>query len=143
MIERVRRYFRDESVGIAVPVGFVLLYALWNLLISIVGGVFYPFVLHLAKGDAQDAYRLDFHVGHVLVDVSTPFTYAVAFLLLVPVVYFVFVRGNDPDGDASFEMRECPACKSDVFSDATRCAFCTSEIEPLSAGGAEEATIHG
>lgn len=61
----------------------------------------------------------------------------VAFLLVAAAIYFVVVapmgkleerraRGQDPT------ERQCPECLSDVPVAAKRCAFCTSELQPLS-----------
>jgi len=41
-----------------------------------------------------------------------------------------------PTTDQPAVTRDCPYCKSSVPADATRCAFCTSALEPaLAVGG--------
>jgi hypothetical protein len=107
MIARIRWFLRTEPVGITLPVGFILLYAVWNLLDAVVYGLALPFVIHVFH-DQQDAYRLDFHIGNVLVDATAPFVHAVSLVLIALVVYFVFVRVISADSDADAGMRECP-----------------------------------
>ncbi len=133
MMERLARLFREESTAITVPVGFVVLYATWTLLASIIGGVFYPVLLRLldkdpSGGDFDDA-RISFHIGNVLVDVTTLIIYGAAFVLLTLLIYLLITRWL-VNGE-SFEMRECPECKSDIFADARRCAFCSAAVTPL------------
>lgn len=52
---------------------------------------------------------------------------AVYFFIVLPVKRFEERRGKQPGA------HPCPHCKSEIPVDATRCAFCTSEVAPASA----------
>lgn len=132
---RLVRLFRDESTAITVPAGFVVVYATWSLLASIVGGVFFPILMRLLNKDLysgdDDDFRIRFHIGDVLVDMTTLIIYGASFVLLALLIYFLVTHWLVDD--EPFEMRECPECKSDIFADARRCAFCSATVTPLGA----------
>jgi large conductance mechanosensitive channel len=61
------------------------------------------------------------------------------FVIVAAVLFFLIIRpvnrlmarlGRTPDEDP---VRECPACLSKVPEAATRCAYCTSTLEPVAA----------
>jgi large conductance mechanosensitive channel len=57
-----------------------------------------------------------------------------SFIVMAAVVYFLIVRPYAAF-KARFEpppapKRKCPFCKSQIDEDATRCAYCTSELAP-------------
>jgi large conductance mechanosensitive channel len=69
-----------------------------------------------------------FQYGNLIQDVIT-------FVLVAAVVFFVVVRPlrmlmekrrTEPDPESA--NRPCPYCRSDIPKEATRCAFCTSEV---------------
>ena len=55
---------------------------------------------------------------------------AVFFFVVVPVNKLMAKRKTEPDVDAT--TRECPECLSSIPTAATRCAFCTTEVQPVS-----------
>ncbi|MER0447637.1 MscL family protein [Streptomyces sp. Edi4] len=65
---------------------------------------------------------------------------AIAFVITAAVLYFVVVvpmmkvqarfDRKDKPVDIKAALRDCPACYSQVPGIATRCAHCTSELEP-------------
>jgi large conductance mechanosensitive channel len=60
-------------------------------------------------------------------------THAVSFLILAWILFFAVRwvnRLRQPDAPPPPSTRACPFCKSNVHNTATRCAFCTAEIEP-------------
>lgn len=63
------------------------------------------------------------------------FINAAVALLLVALALFFVVRWTNrlrrPDTPAAPRTRACPRCKSTIDDQATRCAFCTSEVEPV------------
>ena len=132
MRQRLSRLLREESTAITVPAGFIVLYATWSLFASIVGGVFYPLLLRLLDKDPKrdvDDLRITFHVGNVLVDITSVFIYGTTFVITVLFIYLLMTRWlakEDDDG-----TRECPECKSNIFADASRCAFCSAAVVPL------------
>jgi large conductance mechanosensitive channel len=58
---------------------------------------------------------------------------AVVFFLVVKPVNALMDRLRTEPADAS--QRKCPECLSEIPSEARRCAFCTSEVEPEPAAG--------
>ncbi len=66
----------------------------------------------------------------------------VSFLIIAAVIFFLVVKPVNallarfkPTTDQPAITRDCPYCKSSVPADATRCAFCTSELTPGGAPG--------
>lgn len=59
-------------------------------------------------------------------------TMAAVFFLLVKPVNALTVRLLGPEEPTSPAQRECPQCLSQVRAAARRCAYCTSELQPVS-----------
>ena len=62
----------------------------------------------------------------------------IAFLIVAAVLFFLVVkpvnalmnaRRTEPDVES--ETRECPECLSKIPAGASRCAFCTAKVKPL------------
>ena len=53
----------------------------------------------------------------------------VFFFVVQPVNYLMARLRTEPDVDS--ETRACPECLSHIPREATRCAFCTTEVPPL------------
>jgi large conductance mechanosensitive channel len=53
---------------------------------------------------------------------------AVFFLIVKPVNYVMARMRTEPEADA--ETRACPECLSLIPVEATRCAYCTTEVPP-------------
>ncbi len=56
---------------------------------------------------------------------------AVFFLVVRPINVLMERRRTEPDVES--ETRECPECLSNIPRAAKRCAFCTAEVQPLTA----------
>lgn len=56
---------------------------------------------------------------------------AVFFLVVKPVNYLMARLRTEPDVDSP--TRGCPECLSQIPMAATRCAFCTTEVPPMTA----------
>jgi large conductance mechanosensitive channel len=74
-----------------------------------------------------------FRYGHFL-------NVLVAFLIIAAVVFFLVIKPVNalmarflPSPPVDVKTRTCPRCLSDIPVAATRCAFCTSEVEPAAA----------
>jgi large conductance mechanosensitive channel len=134
MIARLRAFCREESLGIVLPVGFVLLFALWNLVEASSQAFVYPILTDLLEEDEQFA-RLDFTLGDVVFDWTFLGFELPAFIVLCGILYFVFIRplpeGNEYIDESDDGMRSCPECFSEIVVEARRCPFCTAVIEPL------------
>ena len=62
-----------------------------------------------------------------------------AFLIIAAVVFFFVIKPintlmarRQPDTAVDVTTRACPDCISDIPIAATRCAFCTSKVDPIS-----------
>ena len=62
-----------------------------------------------------------------------------AFLIIAAVVFFFVIKPinalmarRQPDTAVDVTTRACPDCVSDIPITATRCAFCTSKVDPIS-----------
>jgi large conductance mechanosensitive channel len=65
---------------------------------------------------------------------------AITFLLIALALFFVVKwinRLRRPDTPPAPSTRSCPYCKSIIDVTAERCAYCTSDIEPVNSGKVE------
>jgi len=58
--------------------------------------------------------------------------FVVFFFVIKPLNYMTERRRKGLDDEDSDE-RPCPECKSSIPKEATRCAFCTSQVPPIAA----------
>jgi large conductance mechanosensitive channel len=81
---------------------------------------------------------LQFTIGHGVFQYGILLTDIITFLIVATVVFFLVVHpvrvlmdrrraGVDPES----EDRACPECLSDIPKAATRCRYCTAQVEPL------------
>jgi len=117
---------RGNVVDLAVAV--VLGGAFGKIVTAFVSGLIMPLVSYvLPKGDWQTLVVGKFQVGALLGAV-------IDFLLIALVVFLVFVKGiasltRKPEAPAPPATKPCPRCLEAVPKAATRCKFCTSELE--------------
>jgi large conductance mechanosensitive channel len=126
---------RGNVVDLAVAV--VIGAAFANVVNSIVKNLITP-VIALIGGtpDFSSVHTGPIMWGNILNDVLT-------FLITAAVVYFVFVlpmnrltaRMKPAAPTAAPKTRPCPECLSQIPLEAHRCAFCTSEVEPVKVTG--------
>ena len=93
-----------------------------------------------AIGGQPDFSALAFEINGSRFAYGEFFNALIAFLIIALVVYFFVVvpvgklmerrKSEEPAGPVT---RECPECLSKVPEAARRCAFCTSELTPVSA----------
>lgn len=119
----------DLAVGIIIGVAF--------------GTVVSSFVKNLLTPLISIPGKVNFTSLHFTINKST-FLYGVflndliSFVIIAAAVFFFVVRplnalanrmhrGASPDD----ETRSCPECLSDIPVKATRCASCTSQVEPV------------
>lgn len=62
----------------------------------------------------------------------------ISFLIIAAVIFFLVVKPLNAlmarmgrGGEAETPSRDCPYCMSSIPVTATKCAFCTSEVEPV------------
>ena len=140
MVARIREWCRSESLGIVLPVGFILLFATWQLLARVAQGLIYPFLRNIFEDD-DDAFfgGIDTEGGGVTIDVGFAVMDLIALLMLGALVYWLFVRPIRGELDEEDATRECPECLSEIMVEARRCAFCSAEVTPVSGAGPGDA----
>ncbi len=120
----------DLAVAVIIATFFgVIVKDLVNLILSIFaipGRNFRPFA------------GLQFTIGHGVFQYGVLLQDTITFVVVALVVFFLVVHpvrvlmdrrrsGADPESDD----RACPECLSDIPKAATRCRYCTAQIEPL------------
>jgi len=141
MIDRVRDYFRDEAIGVTIPVGVVVGLALSALLRTAYLYVLTPLLAQTALGDEEDfgAFGfndLDFNIGDATIAYGIPLVDLLTLASIAAIAWWLFVRPTRVELDAVADrQRECPECKSLIVVGASRCPFCTAQIAPLVADG--------
>ena len=118
---------KGNVVDLAVAV--VLGGAFGKIVTAFVGGLIMPLVSYvLPKGDWQTFMVGRFQVGTLLGAILD-------FLLIALVVFLVFVKGlaamtkKQEEALVAPDTKPCPRCLEAVPKAATRCKFCTSELE--------------
>ena len=126
--------FLFKSNALALAIGVIIGAALGTVVSSLVNDIIMP-PIGLALGG------VDFtELQIVLRSGATPeetvairwgnFLQALITFILIAFVVFVISRRFLPPEPAPPAMRTCPFCRESVSVDATRCAHCTSELEP-------------
>ncbi|MEU8524276.1 MULTISPECIES: large conductance mechanosensitive channel protein MscL [Streptomyces] len=97
-------------------------------------------LIGLATGSVGDFSEAKFHVGKTIFPYGLAISAAIAFVITAAVLYFCIVVpmtkvqerfAKEEAKDVKSEKRDCPACFSEIPAIATRCAHCTSEVEPV------------
>jgi hypothetical protein len=126
MIDRIREFFRDEHIGITIPVGVVTGITLSSLLLAVTTGLVIPALKSTPLGDDNESFGggffgLDFTIGDVTFDYTQALAYSLVLGVLALIAWWLFIRA--PVGiETDDNLRECPECKSLIVADARRCA---------------------
>ncbi|WP_030757344.1 large conductance mechanosensitive channel protein MscL [Streptomyces griseus] len=103
-------------------------------------------LIGLATGSVGDFSEAQFSVGKTVFPYGLAIAATIAFLITAMVLYFLFVVpmakvqarfAKEEAADPKSEKRDCPRCYAEIPAIATRCAHCTSEVEPVAAALAE------
>jgi len=125
---------RGNVIDLAVAV--VIGAAFTAIVNSLVADIITPFIAAIfGKPNFSGLYFTingsEFHYGNFL-------NALVSFLIIAAVLFFLIVKPVNAlmarmgrGGEAETPSRECPYCKSDIPVSATKCAHCTSEVEPV------------
>lgn len=115
---------------VQLAVAFVLGLAFAAVVTSLVENIITPLIA--AIGGQPDFSALDFTVNDSIFRYGIFLNALIAFILIAAVIFFVIVRPysrlEDRFKREDTSMRDCPECKSSIPVDATRCAFCTTQV---------------
>ncbi|MFJ5706394.1 MULTISPECIES: large conductance mechanosensitive channel protein MscL [unclassified Streptomyces] len=96
-------------------------------------------LIGLATGSVGDFSEARFQVGKTVFPYGLAISATIAFAITALVLYFLFVVpmakvqerfAKEEAADPKSEKRDCPRCFTEIPAIATRCAHCTSEVEP-------------
>ncbi|MFF4168614.1 MscL family protein [Streptomyces sp. NPDC001744] len=121
------------AIGLAVGSAFT----------SVVTGFSKAFItplIGLATGSVGNFNDATFSVGRTVFPYGLAISATIAFVITAVVLYFLilvpmtkiqlrFARQEAADPKA--EKRDCPRCYTEIPAIASRCAHCTSEVEPV------------
>jgi large conductance mechanosensitive channel len=139
MIFKIREFLRSESLGITIPVGVALLWALWSLILTTVGVVLIPILVELVSNDS-DPFSFDnetFTAFGIQFRWITLMVEWVSFVAFAGATYWLLIRSDPEDLPSDDEMRDCPECLSSIFIEAKRCAFCTASVPPIAGSSSD------
>ncbi|WP_435974576.1 MscL family protein [Streptomyces sp. Qhu_M48] len=129
----VRGNVISMAVGLAVGTAFT----------AVVTGFSKAFItplIGLATGTVGNFNDARFHVGGTVFPYGLAISAAIAFVITAAVLYFLIVAplakvqarfAKEQAADPKAEKRDCPRCFTEIPAIATRCAHCTSEVEPV------------
>ncbi|MEV4252413.1 large conductance mechanosensitive channel protein MscL [Spirillospora sp. NPDC049652] len=124
--------FRGNVVDLAVA---VVIGAAFSALVNAFVDSFIGPLLALVGGQ-PNFNSLGFKINGTLFPYGKFLTAAISFLIIALVVYFLIVMPmakvlHRLTRKEEASERPCPYCLSDIPLRATRCMFCTSEVQPV------------
>ncbi|MEU8519815.1 large conductance mechanosensitive channel protein MscL [Streptomyces sp. NBC_01216] len=123
------------AIGLAVGAAFT----------AVVTGFSKAFItplIGLATGSVGDFSEASFTLRGTVFPYGLLIAAAIAFVITAAVLYFLVVVpmakiqarfAKEEKAEATAAKRDCPRCFSSIPAVASRCAHCTSEVEPVAA----------
>lgn len=125
---------RGNVVDLAIAV--VIGAAFSGIVDALVKGVIMPLIGAFGGKPNFDAYW--FAINGSEIKIGTFVTALVNFLIIAAVIFFLVLKPVNTlmvrlqkHEDAPATTRDCPYCLSSIPVQATRCAYCTSEVTPV------------
>jgi large conductance mechanosensitive channel len=125
---------RGNVIDLAVAV--VIGAAFTAVVTSLVANIITP--LMAAIFGQPDFSDLKFTINNSIFRYGAFFNAVISFLIIAAVVFFLVVKPLNAlmarmgrGAEAETPSRDCPYCMSAIPVTATKCAFCTSEVEPV------------
>ncbi len=125
---------RGNVVDLAIAV--VIGAAFSGIVDAMVKGIIMPIIGILGGKPSFDSYYWDINGSHILI--GTFLTAVVNFLIIAAIIFFfvlqpinMLMARRKTELPADPTTRDCPYCLSSIPIKATRCPFCTSEVEPV------------
>jgi large conductance mechanosensitive channel len=126
---------RGNVVDLAVAV--VIGAAFSGIINSLVANLITPLIA--AIGGQPDFSALTFTINGSVFRYGAFLNSLISFLIVAAVIFFLVVKPINAlmarmgrGAEAKIPSRECPYCKSAIPVTATKCAYCASEVEPVS-----------
>ncbi|MFE5910933.1 large conductance mechanosensitive channel protein MscL [Streptomyces wedmorensis] len=100
-------------------------------------------LIGLATGSVGDFSEASFKVKGTVFPYGLAIAAVIAFVITAAVLYFLIVVpmtkiqdrfAKAEAADPKSEKRDCPRCFTEIPAIASRCAHCTSEVEPVALG---------
>jgi large conductance mechanosensitive channel len=133
------REFRDFILRgnvVDLAVGIIIGVAFGTVVSALVKDLITPLIA--AIGGKPDFSGLSFTINHSKFLWGDFINAVISFVIIAAVVFFFVVKPVNtlmarfkPTPETPAVTRDCPYCKSSVPVDATRCAFCTSELTAI------------
>ncbi len=128
----------DLAVGIVIGVAF------GNVVSAFVKDLITPLITIPGKTQFQN---LTFSVGHAVFSYGDFLNVLLSFIVIAAVIFFLVVKpmnalaARRKRGEVVPDPtdRPCPYCLSQIPIKATRCAYCTSEVAPITVPATAEA----
>ena len=127
--------FRGNVVDLAIAV--VIGAAFGAVVQAFVKDLLTPLISIPGKANFQD---LKFTIRDSVFAYGDFLNVLIAFVTIAAAVFFLVVRPLNilmarrrTETDVESETRECPECLSNIPNGASRCAFCTAKVTPLTA----------
>ncbi len=125
---------RGNVVDLAIAV--VIGAAFSGIVDAMVKGIIMPIIGIFGGKPSFDSYYWDINGSHILI--GTFLTAVVNFLIIAAIIFFfvlqpinMLMARRKTELPADPTTRDCPYCLSSIPIKATRCPFCTSEVEPV------------
>lgn len=123
--------FKGNLIDLAVA--FILGAAFTAVTTSVVNDLFMPLIGALVSNESFS--DLNVEVGGATVTYGN-FVDSLVYFVLVALILFVVVRAVNRierpfEDDPAPTTRECPFCLQSIPRKASRCSFCTSNVEPV------------
>ncbi|MEO7076003.1 MAG: large conductance mechanosensitive channel protein MscL [Ktedonobacterales bacterium] len=122
------------DLAIAVVIGL----AFGAVIAALVKDLITPLIA--AIGGQPDFSRLAFTINKSTFLYGDFINVVISFLILAAVIFFLVIKPlnylmsrRKTELPVDPATRDCPFCLSSIPNAATRCAFCTAEVEPLAA----------
>ena len=121
--------FLTKSNALALAIGIIIGIAFGEVVDALVKDVLMDFIAALVGQPSFDSLSVHLNDGYIHYGV---FLTALVNFLIVAFVLLLVVKAIRRFSDMRAQgSRECDYCKEFVAVDATRCKFCTSELQPL------------
>ena len=100
-------------------------------------------LIGLATGSVGDFSEASFSIQGTVFPYGLAIAAVIAFVITAAVLYFLIVVpmtkiqekfAKEEAADPKAEKRDCPRCFTEIPAIASRCAHCTSEVEPTALG---------